>query len=262
MSGSEHTPIDGLNRIAPPWPGSHAADTLADPSPMPRLHARIPPGTPLRVVGDVHGDLRAFRAAAATDRFLVQLGDLSDHGPDSAGVIRMMLDMMASGRGLFILGNHDRKLGRALAGFAVRMDPPLQVTLDQIDGPMRDVVLAAIELAPAWALSGTRAFVHGGFHPSMLDEAPPPALGRVSPILSRALFGETTGRMQADGYPERVIRWVDRIPAGLTVYCGHDQRSTDGRPYVRHGAGGGTAMFLDTGAGKGGHLSWIDLPAQ
>ena len=78
--------------------------------------------------------------------------------------------------------------------------------------------------------------------------------------MSRALFGETTGRMQADGYPERVLRWVDRIPAGLTVYCGHDQRSTDGRPYVRHGAGGGTAIFLDTGAGKGGHLSWIDLP--
>ena len=25
---------------------------------------------------------------------------------------------------------------------------------------------------------------------------------------------------------------------------------------------GGTAVFLDTGAGKGGHLSWIDLPAQ
>ncbi len=65
--------------------------------------------------------------------------------------------------------------------------------------------------------------------------------------------------MQPDGYPERVLRWVDRIPAGLTVYCGHDQRSTDGRPYVRHGAGGGTATFLDTGAGKGGHLSWIDL---
>jgi hypothetical protein len=84
----------------------------------------------------------------------------------------------------------------------------------------------------------------------------------VTSLLSRALFGEMTGRMQPDGYPERVLRWVDRIPPGLTVYCGHDQRSTDGRPYVRHGASGGTAIFLDTGAGKGGHLSWIDLPAH
>ncbi len=54
---------------------------------------------------------------------------------------------------------------------------------------------------------------------------------------------------------------MDRIPNGLTVYCGHDQRSTDGRPYIRQGAAGGTAIFLDTGAGKGGYLSWIDLPA-
>ncbi len=221
----------------------------------------IPAGMDLRVVGDVHGDLRAFRAAVATDRFVIQLGDLSDHGQDSAGVIGLMLEVMAARRGLFILGNHDRKLGRALSGMAVRMDGPLQATLDQIGPALRERTLAAINAAPAWALSGPRAFVHGGFHPAMLDEPPPPPLGRVSPLLSRALFGETTGRMQADGYPERVLRWVDRVPAGLTVYCGHDQRSTDGRPYVRHGAGGGTAMFLDTGAGKGGHLSWIDLPA-
>jgi hypothetical protein len=217
---------------------------------------------PLRVVGDVHGDLRAFRAAAATDRFVVQLGDLSDHGPDSAGVIRLMLELMEQKRGLFILGNHDRKLGRALSGQGVRMDAPLQTTLGQLDDDLRPKALAAIDQAPAWAVLGNRAFVHGGFHPAMLDEPPHTGLGRVTSLLSRALFGEMTGRMQPDGYPERVLRWVDRIPPGLTVYCGHDQRSTDGRPYVRHGASGGTAIFLDTGAGKGGHLSWIDLPAH
>jgi protein phosphatase len=48
----------------------------------------------------------------------------------------------------------------------------------------------------------------------------------------------------------------------MTVYCGHDRRSTDDRPYVKRGAQGGTVMFLDTGAGKGGHLSWIDIEAE
>ena len=39
----------------------------------------IPPGAAIRVVGDVHGDAVAFRyAAAAEDRFIVQLGDLAD----------------------------------------------------------------------------------------------------------------------------------------------------------------------------------------
>jgi len=220
----------------------------------------IPAGVPLRVVGDVHGDIRAFKAATATDRFVVQLGDLSDHGPDSAGVLRTMFKLMDQGRGLFILGNHDRKLGRALSGQAVRMDAALQATLAQLDDGLRERALREIANAPAWLSHGDIAFVHGGFHPAMLNEQPPPALGRVDPLLSRALFGETTGRMQADGYPERVLRWVDRLPAGLTVYCGHDQRSTDGRPYRRMGSSGGLAIFLDTGAGKGGHLSWIDLP--
>lgn len=222
----------------------------------------IPDGAPLRVVGDVHGDLRAFRAAVATDRFLIQLGDLSDHGPDSAGVLRTMFRLVDRGRGLFILGNHDRKLARALAGHAVRMDGPLQATLGQLDPELRRRALEEIGRAPAWVVRGETVFVHGGFHPAMLSEQPPPPLGRVDPLLSRALFGETTGRMQPDGYPERILRWVDHIPAGVTVYCGHDQRSSDGRPYVRTGAAGGTAVFLDTGAGKGGHLSWIDLPPE
>jgi len=216
----------------------------------------------LRIIGDVHGDLRAFSAATNTDRFIVQLGDLSDHGPDSAGVLRMMFTLLDAGRGLFILGNHDRKLGRALAGQAVRSDAALQATLTQLDPALRERALFEVGRAPAWLVNGATAFVHGGFHPAMLSEPPPPPLGRVDPLLSRALFGETTGRMQADGYPERVLRWVDRIPAGLTVYCGHDQRSTDGRPYRRTGSSGGTAVFLDTGAGKGGHLSWIDLPGE
>ena len=75
---------------------------------------------------------------------------------------------------------------------------------------------------------------------------------------ARALYGEPTGRTQPDGYPERSLRWVDRIPAGITVYCGHDRAAPMAVP-ISAWAAGGSAVFLDTGAGKGGHLSWIDL---
>jgi protein phosphatase len=221
----------------------------------------IPPGAALRVVGDVHGDARGFAAAAATDRFIVQLGDLTDGGPDSAEALRIMFRLIDAGRGLFLLGNHDFKLLRALQGRPVKMTPPLAETLAGLDEPLRARAAIEIARAPAWALSGPRLLVHGGFHPAMLEEPPPPPPpGRPDAVLSRALYGEPTGRTQPDGYPERSLRWVDRIPPGLTVYCGHDRRSGDGRPYAHHGASGGTAIFVDTGAGKGGHLSWIDLP--
>jgi protein phosphatase len=217
----------------------------------------------LRIVGDVHGDSAAFAYAAATDRFVVQLGDLVDHGPDSPGVLRIMFDLIDSGRGLFLLGNHDLKLARALAGQSVRVDAALRATIESLDEALKARIQAEAARAPAWLIRQRALFVHGGFHSAMLEQpSPDHGLGRAEGILSRALFGEPTGRTQPDGYPERSLRWIDRIPAGWTVYCGHDQRSLDGRPYVRRGGGGGTAVFLDTGAGKGGHLSWIDLPAE
>jgi protein phosphatase len=237
------------------------------PPPIPPLiPGGIPLGVPLRVVGDVHGDLRAFRHAVATDRFVVQLGDLVDHGPDSAGVLRLMLDLLAEGRGLFLLGNHDFRLARAIFGRGARPAPRLAAetaaTLATLDADLAARAGTAIARAPAWCRAGAAFFVHGGFHDAMLMAPPPPvplAGGRVTGLLARGLYGEPTGRMQPDGFPERSLRWVDRIPAGLTVYCGHDRRSADGRPYSRAAAAGGRAVFLDTGAGKGGHLSWIDL---
>jgi hypothetical protein len=223
----------------------------------------IPAGARLRVVGDVHGDATGFGWAAATDRFVVQLGDLTDYGPRSAETLAIMFRLIDERRGLFLLGNHDHKLARALAGHPVRPEPNLTETLAQLDEPMRCRALAEIVRAPAWLRHGTYLFVHGGFHTEMLTKpAPPVGLDRAHGAVARALFGEPTGRIQPDGYPERSLRWVDRIPAGLTVYCGHDRRSGDGRPYVRRGLLGGVAVFLDTGAGKGGHLSWIDLPAE
>lgn len=220
----------------------------------------LPRSASIRVVGDVHGDAAAFAYAVATDRFIVQLGDLTDYGPDSAGAMRIMFRVIDEGRGLFLLGNHDLKLARCLAGLPVRTEPNLEATLAQLDDGLRQRVMAEVAAAPGWLRHDGSLFVHGGFHTAMLNgPAPEHGLDRPGGPLARALYGQPTGRIQPDGYPERSIRWVDRIPVGITVYCGHDRRSTDGRPYVRRSHAGGTAVFLDTGAGKGGHLSWIDL---
>jgi protein phosphatase len=180
-----------------------------------------------------------------------------------------MFGLLDAGRGMFLLGNHDHKLRRALTGQAVRAPPEgLGRTLAQLeaapDGPaLKARAIAEIARAPAWIRDGGRVFVHGGFHPGMLHAAPPDqaAAGKATGLVTRALYGQVTGRMRADGYPDRVHDWVDRIPDGMLVVCGHDRRSTDGRPFVAEGELGGRCVFLDCGAGKGGHLAWLDLPA-
>ncbi|MFT8243522.1 metallophosphoesterase [Roseomonas sp. BN140053] len=226
----------------------------------------------LRVVGDVHGDAQALQAAldgaVAEKLFVIQLGDLTDHGPDAPAVLRRTFAMLDDRAGLFLLGNHDHKLRRALAGAKVRMEPAgLGSTLAQLDaapdGPaLRERTLLEVGRAPAWLRIEQRVFVHAGFHPRMLHALPPPDAGAHRPegLVPRALFGQVTSRMREDGFPERLHDWVDRIPPGITVYCGHEVRSSDGRPLTHVGALGGAAVFMDTGAGKGGHLSWVDLP--
>ena len=225
----------------------------------------------LRVVGDVHGDAAAFAhsvaGAEAESLYLLQLGDLTDHGPDSPAVLRLMFGLLDARRGRFLLGNHDHKLRRALLGQRVHYAAEgLGRTLAQLDAApdgaaLAERAIAEVAVAPAWLRLGNLFFVHAAWHPAMLNQAPAPDAGtrKPDPLLSRAMFGQVTGRMQPDGYPERLHDWVDRLPAGIVVYCGHDRRSLDGRPYVHAGEAGGRAVFLDTGASKGGHLSWIDL---
>jgi len=175
---------------------------------------------------------------------------------------------MESGRGCVLLGNHDHKLRRALAGRAVRVEAEgLGATLEALRAAPDAAALTArsialLDAAPAWLRLGPWLFVHGAFHRAMLHEAAPTAaaLRRLDAPLARALYGQVTRGRQADGFPERSLAWLDDIPSALTVYCGHDQRGRDGRPVAMEGRAGGRAVFLDTGAGKGGHLSWVDLP--
>ena len=208
----------------------------------------------------MHGDATGFAYAVQTDRFVVQLGDLVDGGPDSDGALRLMWQLIDEGRGLFLLGNHDLRLRRALVGESPRVAAETAETVASLSPAQRARAAAEIARAPAWLVHGPVVFVHGGFHTEML-EVPPSALpdGRPFGAVARALYGEPTGRTQPDGFPHRSLAWVDRIPEGITVYCGHDRRSMNGRPLEKHGRRGGTAIFLDTGAGKGGHLSWLDI---
>jgi len=90
----------------------------------------------IRVIGDVHGEAEQFRSAIkealAKNLFVVALGDLVDRGPDSVGALRLGLELLDRGCGLFLRSNHDDKLRRALLGNPVTVGPELKRTLDAI----------------------------------------------------------------------------------------------------------------------------------
>jgi protein phosphatase len=234
------------------------------------VRLELPPwAAGIRVVGDVHGEAAQFAAAIdgapAQNLFVLQLGDLTDRGPDDAGALALMLDLLDAGRGAFVLGNHDRRLFRALSGHDVKRGHGLEETLASLDATPALIprALAAIDAAPAWLVQPGRVFVHGAFHPAMLlEDSPVPAHAAKGSPISRAMFGQTSGQRHPNGMPERLYDWVDLVPRGVHVFTGHDVRAQAGTPVTFTGAAGGRATFVDTGAGKGGHLSWIDLPRE
>ena len=148
------------------------------------------------------GDARAFRHAAATDRFVIQLGDLVDRGPDSAGALRIICDLMDAGDGAFVLGNHDFKLLRVLRGDDVRTDPHLAETVRGLDAAMKVRARAAIAGAPLWLRREHQLFVHAGFHTAMMDGPAPAAPdGRPGGVAGPRAVRPTHGRYPAGRLP-------------------------------------------------------------
>ena len=75
----------------------------------------------LDIVGDVHGEIGALESLLGElgydssghhpeGRRLVFVGDLTDRGPDSPAVVRLVAELVASGRAQCILGNHELNL--------------------------------------------------------------------------------------------------------------------------------------------------------
>lgn len=82
----------------------------------------LPPG-PLDIVGDIHGEYGALvqllahlgygpQGQHAQGRTLVFVGDFCDRGPDSPSVLAHIAQLVAAGRAVAVLGNHEINLLR------------------------------------------------------------------------------------------------------------------------------------------------------
>jgi protein phosphatase len=226
---------------------------------------------PFDVIGDIHGcrsELeallaslgyvierdsggRAADAAHPDKRTVVFLGDLVDRGPDSPGVLRLVMGMVADGHALAVPGNHENKLVRALSGRGVQVSHGLAETLSQLDGETEEfrtqVGVFCRELVSHLVLDGGRLVVaHAGLKEAYQGRAS----GRVRNF---ALYGDTTGETDEFGLPVR-YPWANDYRGAAMVLYGHTP--TPQAEWVNN------TMCLDTGCVFGGRLTALRYPEK
>ncbi|MFD9794645.1 polynucleotide kinase-phosphatase [Streptomyces sp. NPDC059070] len=224
---------------------------------------------PFDIIGDIHGcrsELETLLAklgyvdgAHPEGRTAVFVGDLVDRGPDSPGVLRRVMKMVADGNALCVPGNHENKLGRYLGGKKVQRTHGLAETIEQLekeDDGFKEQVKQFIDgLVSHYVLDGGKLVVcHAGL--------PEKYHGRTSGrVRSHALYGETTGETDEFGLPVR-YPWAEDYRGRAAVVYGHTP--------VPNTSWINNTICLDTGAVFGGRMTalrWperelVDVPAE
>jgi len=225
---------------------------------------------PFDVIGDVHGcrpeleqlldklgyaiDRDAARRpinASHPTRRAIFLGDLVDRGPDTPGVLRLVMGMVAAGTAFCVPGNHEAKLLRALRGKNVKRSHGLDASMEQLDAEpeeFRAQVDRFIDgLISHYVLDGGRLVVA---HAGLVERYHGRASGRVREF---CLYGQTTGETDEYGLPVR-YPWAQEYRGQALVLYGHTP--------VPETEWLNNTLCLDTGCVFGGRLTALNYPER
>jgi len=220
----------------------------------------------VRAIGDVHGGFDEFEAmvteAVEQDRYVLQLGDLEDRGPDPAKCIELMMDLNDQGKGHVVMSNHGWKHYRFYQGRPVSVSETHKLTRIDIDAKGEAFVeryKTFMGNIPWYVNYGKNFFAHASYHP-IADETE--RSKKEEDILrSRLVYGMTNGVIGENGLPMRLLDWFDYIPEGRNVFIGHHILSMN--DILSFTTDGGTAHFVDLGhqTYEGGKLAYVDFDA-
>ena len=224
---------------------------------------------PFDIIGDVHGCLdeciqllrtlgytvagtrETPEVTAPQGRRAIFVGDLVDRGPDSPGVLRLVIAMVANGTAFCVPGNHDVKLMKKLRGRDVKISHGLAETLQQLESEPEDFGKQAAD----WIYSlvshlvfddGKLVVAHAGMKESMQ--------GRASgAVRDFALYGETTGETDEYGLPTR-YNWAGDYRGAAMVVYGHTP--------VPEPEWVNRTICVDTGCVFGGKLTALCYPER
>jgi len=224
---------------------------------------------PFDIIGDVHGCLGELTTLLGTlgyadggaawrhpeGRRVIFLGDLVDRGPDSPGVLRLVMNMVGAGTALCVQGNHDVKLFRKLSGRDAKLTHGLAETMAQLDALPDGTRPAFLAEARAfldslrshyWLDGGKLVVAHAGLKAEMH--------GRGSgAVRSFALYGETTGETDEFGLPVR-YEWARDYRGEAMVIYGHTP--VPAPEWINR------TLCIDTGCVFGGGLTALRYPER
>ncbi len=179
------------------------------------------------------------------------LGDLVDRGPDTPGVLRLVMGMVAAGTALCVPGNHEAKLLRALRGRNVQHAHGLAETLEQLAAEPEEFRAQTEQfidgLISHYVLDAGRLVVA---HAGLIERYQGRASGRVRAF---CLYGQTTGETDEYGLPVR-YPWAQEYRGRALVLYGHTP--VPETEWVNN------TMCLDTGCVFGGRLTAFNYPER
>jgi protein phosphatase len=220
---------------------------------------------PFDIIGDVHGCYDELVALLdklgyveyevlwrhPMGRKPIFLGDLVDRGPCTPAVLRLVMDLVQSGLGWCVPGNHDVKLLKWLNGRDVKLAHGMQESVDQLQAEtpeFRERVKRFIDgLVSHYVFDdGNLVVAHAGLKEEMQ--------GRGSGAVREfCLYGETTGEIDEFGLPVR-INWAAEYKGKAQVVYGHTP--------VPSAEWLNRTIDIDTGCVFGGRLSALRYPER
>lgn len=185
------------------------------------------------------------------NRIPVLVGDLTDRGPKPAEVVEFVMKNHQAGKLLMVLGNHDDKLKRTLKGNKVEVKEDLQKTIKAIQLKGQAFVQAVIE----WIETLPIEIFFEQLNIRVVHGAIATKEGIMSESHQRhlALHGETTGKYDANNFPERLNWAIDYHGEQMVAY---------GHSIVNELEWVNNTVDLDLGCFMSGRLGALRMPEK